>query len=181
MKSLLIDSSSAILLFKADLFDLVASAYKMIMAESVFREITQKGYPGADHFGDFHQKGLIFVETAKTNKLIDQQEAKASDEMDQGETDTINLYPFFPDSFLIMDDGRGARWCLQTKIPFINALLVPKVLMFSDLVPKDNCVNKMILLCELGRYSNQVKDWAFSCSKEDLAFFIAEDFDESLQ
>ncbi|MCP4021851.1 MAG: hypothetical protein GY729_08415 [Desulfobacteraceae bacterium] len=175
MKSLLIDSSSAILLYKAELFHLVAGGYKMIMAQSVFKEVTKRGYPGENAFNSLLKKDLLFVEKPKTNELLEQTRSK-NNQMGKGESDTINLYPYFSDSFLIMDDGRGAKWCKQTNIPFINALLVPKVLWLSDLLTKESCMTKMISLCELGRYSNKIKNYAFSCSPEDLEFFVAEKF-----
>jgi len=47
MKTALIDASSAILLYKAELFEAVASAYDLAMAPAVFQEVTVADRMGA--------------------------------------------------------------------------------------------------------------------------------------
>ena len=50
MKQCMVDSSSAILLYKSNLFAHLVEAYHIAMTESVYEELTITGYPGAGEF-----------------------------------------------------------------------------------------------------------------------------------
>ena len=92
--------------------------------------------------------------------------------LDLGELQTLMLY--FQNvcptqrSFIIIDDAKGARFCLRRKVPFINALLVPKVFWFAGLLTKNDYIDKTALVIEKGRYSKTVIEKATALSSSDL-------------
>lgn len=101
-------------------------------------------------------------------------------EMDAGERDTLCLFLDRKQGFILTDDGRAAAWCRDHDLPFINALLVPKILGFAGWIPLEDGMDRMELLCRMGRYSQKIKDLAFSFTQQDLALFIPENKNESL-
>jgi hypothetical protein len=72
----------------------------------------------------------------------------------------------------MIDDAKGARFCLRRKVPFINALLVPKVFWFAGLLTKKDYIDKTAFVIEKGRYSKTVIEKATALSSSDLAMFI---------
>jgi len=48
MKTGILDASSAILLFKAGLYQILVDSYQIIIADSVDAELVKEGYAGAD-------------------------------------------------------------------------------------------------------------------------------------
>ena len=99
--------------------------------------------------------------------------------LDPGERQTLMLYfqNVCPDKplFIIMDDAKGARFCFSQKVPFINALLVPKILWFAGLLNKDDYLDKTARVIEKGRYSRTVIEKAKALSSSDLALFIPDE------
>ncbi len=164
MKTVLIDASSAILLFKADLFLPCTRSFSLVMAEEVFKEVTVNGYPGAGFFKTLKTKMKIQAPVRKAVMNIGK--------MDQGEQDTLVLYTSLESSFIIMDDGRGAKYCCSRGIPFINALLVPKIFWYSGCMDQKTYMKKTERLIELGRYSQKIINTAKTLSKTDLAGFV---------
>jgi len=196
-KTVFTDASSAILLYKAYLFDALMDAWQVVMAPSVFKEITKTGYPGASYFKSLGEKthyrsGKILIHEPTAAQPIE----KKFISMGKGEKETIqifcNLAGFclsgqLKDSeprmafkktgaFILVDDGRAARFCHARQIPFINALLVPKVFWYSSLMDKKEFLEKTDCLCELGRYSKTIMEMAQTFSKEDLNYFIRDKF-----
>lgn len=172
MPLVFIDASSAILLYKTDLFIQCADVYTLVAAESVYNEITVKSYPGADFF-----KQMMLKDRIKTISF-DNSKKTALDipAMDVGEKHTIALfYQHFesdPSSFIIMDDKKGVIFCYNSSLPFINALLVPKVLWYAGLMEKDAYIEKRDLVIKQGRYSGKIIEKAKELSEQDLARFI---------
>jgi hypothetical protein len=72
---------------------------------------------------------------------------------------------------LLVDDGRAARFCKAHQIPFINALLVPKIFWYSGFMGQTDCLKKTACLCDLGRYSKKVLKIARQFSR-DVHYFI---------
>lgn len=165
-----VDASSAILLQKTDLFDMLPHTFKTILAKSVFKEITRHGYQGADFFIGLGKKNCFLIQQVN-EKTIYRDLCKSS--LDAGEKDTINLFLEQNQGFIITDDGKAARFCDRHQLPFINALLIPKLFWFTDLMDKKTCFEKMNLLYEIGRYSKKVKQFAFDCTKYDLQLFCS--------
>jgi len=172
MKKTLIDASSAILLFKTDLCELLFEVYHVVMTISVFNELTQEGYPGAIEFQRWLAENrflnIPLLEEGTQQKVPRSQVSG----LDKGELDTIRLYEKGYGDFVITDDGRAAGYCKRHEIPFINALLFSKVLHFSKRLPENLCNQKMKCLFAVGRYSPAIKDWAMNCPKESLDFFL---------
>jgi len=166
-----IDSSSAILLEKSDLFDLFLLHADVVMSKTVYTEITKPGYPSANRFeANYHNK--LFKISPCTEPLI-----KGSSDLKRwgkGERETIYLYLNSKKGYILIDDGKAARWCFKRKVPFINALLVPKLFWYFGLLSENECLSKTAELCTIGRYSNTVKTIAKNCTKDDLSYFVGE-------
>jgi len=158
------DASSAILLYKTDLFLPCTRAFSLVMAKEVFREVTVNGYPGARFFRTL--KARIKIQAPKNNEVMN------IGKMDRGEQETLALFTDREASFIIMDDGKGAKYCYARKIPFINALLVPKIFWYSGRMDKETYMEKTEHLIKLGRYSSNIINKAEALSQKDLARFI---------
>lgn len=161
VKKPLVDSSSAILLYKAGLFERLTEIYQVMLTEVVFAELTCAGYPGAG----------VFKESAVT--LFCPVSAAGIDQsLGKGERDTIAGYLQGFGDFVLIDDGSGARYCKEKGIPFINALLVPKVLFLAGIMEEAEQHGKRELLMNIGRYSRKVVEYAADCGRKELEPFI---------
>ena len=171
-----IDASSAILLYKTGLFPLCSQYFSMIMETHVYKEVRVPDHPGANFFLTMVQKERVKVCSGNPDDQID---INLPENLDPGERQTIALYcrNACPDqrSFIIIDDAKGAKFCLKHKLPFINALLVPKILWFAGILNKHDYLDKTALVIEKGRYSRTVIEKARALSSLDLAIFIPDD------
>ena len=167
------DASSAILLFKAGLLSLFLENYHLDLARSVFRELTQPGYPGADTFLELENRVRDVAESDVPASWLEPARS-----LDRGEKETIFLYaktrhlPGKTNGFILVDDGPAARFCKTRDLAFINALLVPKLLCFSGQMNETACQESMDRLCRLGRYSDRIIRLAHGFSRTDLEYFI---------
>jgi len=175
MAFLYTDSSSAILLERSALFDQLLQHARVVMSTAVYTEITKPGYPGEDRFKtDYHSKRFSVAPYVKwgiktpslLNKNTDLQQWGI------GERETIFLYLKNRDGYILIDDGKAARWCFKHDIPFINALLVPKIFRYGQLISEDEYASKFEKLCTIGRYSQKIKSFARDCTMKDLSYFI---------
>jgi hypothetical protein len=171
MKKLLIDASSAILLYKAGLFDRLANTYDVLMANAVHQELTLPGYPGAERFQQhFKSQGKnTAIEKHPSRKTGN---IKTLDHLDQGEKDTIREYLNGHSDFIMIDDYRGAVWCRDNDIPYINALLFPRLLHLSNCVTESEFRYMKDKLLSLGRYSGKIIEYALKCPSDYLSFFM---------
>ncbi|MCG8615158.1 MAG: hypothetical protein MI802_02990 [Desulfobacterales bacterium] len=169
-----IDASSAILLHKAALFDLCASHLRLMMAAAVFDEITRDGYPGADYFLDAQKKRMFKV--LDTGPLQIEEGRKELMRMGRGERETILQYRRFDcirePAFVILDDRRGAVFCRNRNIPYINALLIPKIFWYSGRMTESEFKQYTNTLLEIGRYGKAVIQKAKALNETDLARFL---------
>lgn len=173
MKNSVLDASSAILLYKADLFHELLVTYQIVLADSVYAELTRAGYPGTNAFATSRADNIITVH--KTPQGVPQRPASlcgALSSLDRGERDTIFCYMAGGGGFIITDDGDAARYCRENSIPFMNALLFPRILSYSQRVSEAHCKHLTESLLSLGRYSRPVIDFAAQASREDLAHFL---------
>ncbi len=179
MPRVFIDASSAILLYKADLFIPAVQAFSMVVSQAVFREITVPGYPGAGMFKKVGKQVGFDIQNP-IEEVIDPALSADKDftKMDKGEKETIALFYLHQkksaDNFVLMDDGRGAKFCRKHKIPYINALLVPKLFWYSGLMDQNTADKKTNQLVDLGRYSKKIIHIAQHLTEKDLAPFIPE-------
>ena len=170
-KKAILDASSAIILYKADLHTITADLYNLLMVPSVVDEVTQKNYPGA---GAYQQ--LIAAHRITTahsvEKVPQQKDSKRLTTLDPGEKDSIRMLLNGTGDFLITDDGDAAKFCRQTSLPFINALLIPTILTVIEPEKADHwhlCGNRVMTI---GRYSEWVINYARNCSKNELSHFL---------
>lgn len=167
MKNVIIDSSSAILLFRCNIFLHFLDYCIPVIPESVLREITLKGYSGADFFTELAGKGII-----KVCKPEPEQVSKIKKRMHSGESEAISLFYEGKGDFVIIDDGKGGVFCRDNSIPYINALLTVKILFFKQLVSEQEYYSAWNWLVSNGRYSRYVLSWADDADESKLAFFI---------
>ena len=93
--------------------------------------------------------------------------------MGRGERDTIRCYVAKgPILFIIIDDGRAARYCRRAGIPFINGLLFARIAYLSGLLSKSEYIEKQGELVRNGRYTPEVIDFARHCTGKEIAFFL---------
>lgn len=173
LKTALLDASSAILLFRAGLHKTLPARYHIQIPLSAFLEITDNSKPGAAAYetlvaeSEVHVIGPRGVPALEHHNSIPLQPGS-------GEYDCVRLYQTGCGDFLIIDDGKAAKYCMRQGIPFINALLVPIILGFVPQDPQERAA--MSACCEkiaaLGRYSEKILRFAANCSRDELAFFL---------
>jgi hypothetical protein len=161
----LVDSSSAILMYKAGLIDTCGKAYKLAISRSVMNELIVPGHEGAEYFERLITGGVLTVSYGYKGCLLDLP-------LSGGERDIVLLYLSGQGEFIIVDDGEGAAYCRANGIPYINALLVPSLLHYAGALGTDDSRRSRDLLVALGRYSESVKQYAERCTVETLKDFM---------
>lgn len=164
------DASSAILLEKAGLFLLAAEQFQLVVPPSVLTEITIADTPDAARFAEYAGQKKLHV-TAVPDSSVHNMDLEHR-KLDTGERDVIRLYLHQKKGFILTDDGQAAKWCRFHSLPFINALLVPKVFWYAGLIDQEACKEHMHHISKLGRYSETVKAIATACTRNDLALFL---------
>jgi predicted nucleic acid-binding protein len=165
-KTAIADASSVIILHKAGLLPTLVEVYRVILAGSVYQEITANPYCGATECKSLRKEKMIRVEAVTLNAF------SVTQKMDRGEAETIQLYTTGHGDFIITDDGAAARYCKREGIPFINALLFPLILKHTRARTDGFCNKAFEVILELGRYSDKVVDLASSCDKENISFAL---------
>lgn len=171
MKSILIDTSSAILLFKSAWLDAILKHYHLRTGQAASRELTVSGYPGAARFQHLIDKGGIEVlppiATWSGNKN------NALPGMGPGERECIMHYLAGSGQFILLDDGRAAAYCRNNRIPYANSLLVPRILALADPgIGRQAVADAMAQIYSLGRYAPWIRDYAHNCRDTALASFL---------
>ena len=121
-KTGVLDASSAILLFKAGLFEVLLETYAIVVAESVHEELCREGYPGAEAFRICRASGALTVAPTGCGQP-GAFEDPALLALDRGERDTVRCFNTGWGDFVITDDGKAAKHCRSRGIPNLNALL----------------------------------------------------------
>ena len=172
MKKCLIDSSSAILLYKSGLLRILISTFDVRVGSVVYEELTHSGYPGCDQFKKFFREKQLENRKKQVGDISENLMVSAG--LDPGERQTILLFHKVLTDFVIIDDGAAVRCCRKLRIPHINALLVPRILKISGKISREACQRKMERLMEIGRYGPNVIDFARKCDGSRLLFFVSE-------
>jgi predicted nucleic acid-binding protein len=163
-----LDASSAILLFKTGLFEVTARRYGIIMAASAYAEITRGDYPGSVDFSS--------LAALRVFEILDPRGGECEDVfpagLGPGETGSMSLYLEARADFVILDDRGGAAECRRRGIPFVNALLVPRLLHFYGDLDEPASAVKFNELSTLGRYSGRVVTRARGFGRGELARFL---------
>ncbi len=167
------DASSAILLYKAGLFGKTATHFQMVLTPGVFAEITRQGHDGAGFFSNFQGIAMEPPDLALGASCLE----KALS-LDLGEKETLLLFlqqnkleTAGLKRFILVDDGPAAKFCKARGLPFINALLVPKILWLSGHMSLSGCNEKMEFLSKTGRYSPAIIKKALELTAQDLDYF----------
>lgn len=172
----MIDSSSAILLFKCGLFKSVAEFFSLNISESVQEELTKNGYDGADLFMNYIRNNQIKILRFHPHEKKEFNKDKKIKNLDIGESDTIYLFYRNNIDFIIIDDGKGVSYCLSNDIPNINALLIPRIFYLKNIITEKEFCLKTDELIKKGRYSKKVIDYAKNSGEENFNFFYPENY-----
>ena len=169
MKTILVDSSSAILLYKSGWLNATLDLFVLKTSRAASRELTVPGYPGAARFRHLFERGQIEILPA-ADAAIDADEALNA--LGAGERECIRHFLTGAGSFILLDDGRAASYCRDRKIPYVNALLVPRILALANTSLSAPAVaDAMAHIYALGHYAPWIWDHARSCSDAALAPF----------
>ncbi len=170
MKALL-DASSAIILYKANLHSIVSEMYNVVMSKSVYDEITGNSYPGAEEYQQLLADNKITI-PAPLPVTPHEPAIPCLNNLGPGERDIIQLYYAGHGDFVITDDGAAAKYCKREQIRFINALLIPMVIKCIGKQSDAYCLAKFHKVRNIGRYSRWVINFAEKCEREELFFFL---------
>ena len=169
-KKVFLDSSSAILMEKSDLLPLFFKVYDVSLTEAVYSELTNNQYPSAELFHKSYQQSCFEVRPLPEQKR--DRHSKELDSLNLGERETIQQYFSGVADFIVLDDGKAARFCKREQVPFINALLFPKILQHSELLSKEDCRSRLDVLISIGRYSSRVLSIAEGMGEKELKRFF---------
>lgn len=167
----LVDSSSAIILYKAHLHLIVCTMYNVVLSTSVYTEITENSYPGAQAYQQLLADKKISIQTPLIS-AIRKPGLSSLHKLDEGERDVLALYYAGQGDFVVTDDGAAARYCRREQIHFINALLIPAIIRYSDQQNDVYCNTAFNTVLHIGRYSGWVSNFAENCTREELSFFL---------
>lgn len=170
MRKVLVDASSAILLFKAGLIGATAEAWELVITPSVMQELLVEGHPGTPVFRQMALAGRLT--TSAPGKRPEIAFLRDLDRMGRGERDTLNLFLSGTGEFIIIDDGRAAGFCRTHEIPYINALLVPRILERAGADLPVIWSEAMDKVFRTGRYSDDIMDYAKFCPDHSLEAFM---------
>ena len=167
-KAALIDTSSAILLYKTGWMAPLLKVYRIGAGPAVWQELTVAHYPGARAFTRWHRENRITI-----HRQPEESPGTAGGpyRLGPGEEECIALYHQGAGAFIIVDDGPAAAFCRREKIPYVNALLIPRLLSPDGAADDPEVVAAMQKISAIGRYASWVRTYAFNCPSEDLAFF----------
>lgn len=171
MKKVLVDSSSLILLHKSGLLKDLYPHYQLLAAASVIAEVTQAGKPGAETAARMAATGEMKVletmgsapSAADTEQLLP---------LGCGERQTILAYLHAKGDFILVDDLKAIQFCVERKLPFINALLVPRILLLSGNIDRTRCEMTSQTILALGRYSPEIVQKAALLHTGELRIFF---------
>ena len=160
-KRIIGDSSSLILLQKAKLLETVCRLYTVIVSASVFSELTSHSKEGGREL----KRSLTDVRTPSSHRLEGMN-------MGAGERETLTLYLEGQGDFVLVDDKKAAAYSKKHSIPFINCLLVPRILWCSDHLNEAQCDTLMQKLYSQGYYSAEILARARSMTLSSLRPFM---------
>lgn len=162
-RSIAADSSSLILLQKTGLLNYLLVYSRLIIAGAVFTELTDFEKAGADDLR------MLLTDCVVKGMQIHETKGGA---MGDGERETIGLFEGGWADYVMVDDKKAANNCKKHKIPFINSLLLPKLLYFRGILNEIQCTAKMKELFQCGYYSAAIWERARGFSRKDLNTFL---------
>ena len=172
MKRAIIDTSSAILLYKVRLFERLKDTYNVIIAVSVYHELSVDGHAGAERFQRWYQEEAFQVLEPDPLSPLRSADLRNRLPTGAGEKDTLTLFLQGAGDFVIVDDRAAALTCRKLGIPYINALLVPKVLFMAGRCSQDTLRRATEGLISIGWYSKRVLRTAERLSDTSMQGFL---------
>ena len=172
MKSVIIDASSAILLFKSELTALLIKNYRTLITASVHDELTQPGYAGSETFGLLCNRNQIQVMRSPNSEIPHGNSFPTLPTLNRGERDTVRQQMLGRSDFIIIDDGPALKYCKRAGLPFINALLFPRILFLTHAISESEYQKKSAEIIHNGRYSDNIIDIALNFSDRDIQPFL---------
>jgi hypothetical protein len=143
--------------------------YRVGTGPVVFREMTVPDHPGAGAFARWQQERRLALHTRNGACAV---LPSALKRLDAGERECIDLYLEGAGKFIIIDDGPAAAFCRRRAIPYVNALLVPRLLTPLPVQDRTEVKNAVLAIYAKGRYAPWVLEYALTCPDEDLTFFL---------
>ena len=149
-KTFVSDSSSLILLAKADMLCQLCEKARLFITQTVEEEIR---FDSIDSrlIRDLIAKGGIIVRKIEKNDL--------PVSLHKGERSAIMLFRISNADYLLIDDKKAALYCKRNAIPYINALLVPHYLRMCRIIDEQTMKRKILLLSEIGHYAAWIKEY----------------------
>lgn len=154
------DSSSIILLQKAGLLDIFLKQYQVIVAEAVYDELTMTNKQGSGQL----QKLLAGRVRKGDNQIIEG--------LGRGESAAIELYRKNGADFVLLDDKKGATYCLSRQIPFTNSLLLCRILHRVGALQEEQYDIALEKLIKQGYYSEKIVRKAAALGDDALERFM---------
>lgn len=152
------DSSSLILLAKADIIDAVVKKHTIVIQKSVYRESIErgkiKGYESSYKLERLFQKNKIKIEEP-SDKIKDKIESLCS--LYLGEKDAVAL-AFEKNIAVICDDKKAINACKALKVKFATALNVLEQLHKKRVISKNKAILALENLKKYGWYDHSFTD-----------------------
>ena len=150
-KSLVSDSSSLILLAKADLLGLLCQHAGIFITQVIEEEIR---FDSLDSrlIQNLIDTGTIMVQQIREDGL--------PVSLHRGERTAIMLFRRLQADYLLIDDKRAALYCRRNALPYINALLIPHYLRMRHAIDERTMRRKIALLSRIGHYAEWIKEYA---------------------
>ena len=126
LRKVIADSSSIILLQKVDLFEFFCDRFKVV--------ITGQGYT---ELMDGEKTGATQLQKYLYDRIDKTLTTKITLGMGKGESSVIGLYLDGGGDFVLLDDKKGANYCKDRSIPFINSLLASRVLYIAGAIDRE--------------------------------------------
>jgi hypothetical protein len=164
-KTVLPDASSAILLYKAGIVETFFDCFSVVLSPIVFQELTCNGHDGADKFAAYYREHRFYVAGTPADSA-------AMLTLEGGERQLVLLYKGGCGDYVVLDDKKAAAYCRDNGIPYVNALLVPKILLSGGYITDACCSDATRLLTGQGRYAPWVIRFSENCTGEDLKKYI---------
>ena len=164
------DSSSAILLFKAGMIEQALACYIIVVPESVEKELTRPGREGAEFFLMICSQGRMV--TGNATEEADENAGLSPEKLGPGERDVLSLYAQGKGDFIVVDDKKAAQVCIKKKIPYVNALLLVRIFADSGRITRESYSAAFEKLTRIGWYSERIVSFARSCERERISDFF---------
>lgn len=151
MKSIIIDSSSLILLTKADLTEILIREFEVFIPEKVYEECVNpaslKRYPDALAIQQWVLDGKLNVKKADLKKVTG-----LGYRMDAGEKEVLALGLEYPEALLLTDDGNAIRIAKFLKKRFSISPLIAVDLFKRGCISYERAKQSIEKLSIFGRY-----------------------------